>query len=203
MKSAKPVSAATRALLDEMVQDAAPPQDKLDKATEALTTLRDKEIEVAELEERLKLLREDINLIKSKTLVDIFDEAKIDFLGLSAEGNKPPYEVEIVDYYHANIKEENQPQAYAYLEKRGQGDLIKSEYKIAFGLRESKQAERFARSLEKAGIDYSLKQGVPWNTLTSWFRADYKKKPLTPKVMELLGASVGRTAKVVKQKEKK
>ena len=70
-------------------------------------------------------------------------------------------------------------------------------------MREAKQAERFQRSLEKAGIDFSLKRGVPWNTLTAWFKAEHKKKPLTVKAMGLLGATVGRVVKVVKSKPEK
>jgi hypothetical protein len=203
MKSPKPVSAATRALLDEMKQDAEPTQSKLNAASAALILLRDKEYEVAQLKERVKTLTEEINEIKGKTLVDIFDDAGVTSLGLPPIGNMPPFEVEIIDYYHANIKEENQPKAFAYLDKRGLGDLIKSSFTVAFGLKESKQADRFKRSLEKAGIEYSLKQGVPWNTLTSWFKADHKKKPLTPKVMELLGATTGRVAKVIEPKKER
>jgi hypothetical protein len=52
-------------------------------------------------------------------------------------------------------------------------------------------------------VQYSVKRGVPWNTLTAWFKAEHKRKPLPAKAMELLGATVGRVAKVVKQKEKK
>lgn len=203
MKSPKPVSAATRALLDEMEQDAAPTASKLNAASAALAKLRDKEMEVAGLQERIEKLGEEIREIKEKTLVDVFDDAGITALKLPPEGNVPPFEVEIADYYKANIKEENKPKAFAYLEKRGQGDLIKAAFTIEFGLGESAKTDRFKRSLDKAGIDYSLKQGVPWTTLTAWFKQEHKKKPLTPKVLELLGATVGRVAKVKKQKEQK
>jgi hypothetical protein len=203
MKQAKPVSAATRALLDQMSEDAKPTGDKLDRVRKALADLRDDEIESAQLAARLNEVKERINTTKNKTLVDVFDEAGITSLALEAEGNLPRYEVEIGDYFHANIPAEKSEEAYAFLRSKKSEDLIKSSYTIEFGLREAKAAERFQRSLDKAGIGYSLKQGVPWNTLTSWFKVEHKKKPLSAKAMGLLGATVGRVAKVVKQKEKK
>ncbi len=44
---------------------------------------------------------------------------------------------------------------------------------------------------------------MPWNTLTAWFKAEHKKKPLTAKAMVLLGASVGRVANVITPKQEK
>lgn len=203
MKQAKPVSAATRAMLDEMREDAKPSGDKLDRLRSEIFKLRDLEFQQATLAERLKTVGGDIGLIKEKTLVDLFDEAGCNRLGIEADGNLPPYECEMGDYYHANIPAEKQDEAYEYLRKIKQEDLIKTSFTVEFGLREAKAAERFERSLQKAKIPFSMKQGVPWNTLTAWFKVEHRKKPLTVKAMGLLGATVGRVVKVVKQKEKK
>jgi hypothetical protein len=202
-KRAKPVSEATRALLDEMREDAKPSEDKLDQLKKGVAKLRDLEFEKTTLSDRLKDVGQDIEHMKSATLVDLFDNAGVNIVGIEADGNLPAYECEIGDYYHANIPDEQQDAAYAHLRKIGQEDLIKTTYTIAFGLREAKAAERFKRSLDKAGIKYSVKSGVPWNTLTAWFKVEHKRKPLPAKVMDLLGARVGRVVKVVKQKEKK
>jgi hypothetical protein len=201
--ASKPTSATTRALLDEMRDDAKPSDDKLERVRTELEKLRRFELEVADLESRVGDGKAAIKEIKEKTLVDLMDEVGIDAMGLPAEGNMPPYEVRLGDYYHANIPEENKDEAFDYLKKTGNEDLIKTTFTIEFGLREGKQAERFARSLDKANVPYSSKSGVPWNTLTSWFKAEQKKKPLTTKVKGLLGATVGRVVKVVKQKETK
>jgi hypothetical protein len=204
MKSPKkPVSAATRALLDEMTQDAKPSGDKLDQLKQGVAKLRDLEFEKDALSARVVELGQDIRQMKEKTLVDLFDEAGTNIVGVEASGNLPAYTCEMGDYYHANIPEEKQDAAYDYLRKVKQEDLIKTTFTIAFGLREAKAAERFRRSLEKAGIQFSMKQGVPWNTLTAWFKVEHNRKPLPAKAMELLGATVGRVVKVVKQKEKK
>lgn len=202
MKQPKPVSAATRALMDEMRADAKPAGDKLDQLKAGVAKLRDMEFEQTTLTERLKVVGGDIRTMKEKTLVDLFDAAGTNIVGIEAEGNMPPYTCQMGDYYHANIPEDKQGEAYEYLRKIKQEDLIKTTFTIAFGLREAKQADRFRRSLEKAGIEFSEKSGVPWNTLTSWFKAQHKKKPLTVKAMGLLGATVGRVVKVLKQEKK-
>lgn len=202
-RRAKPVSDATQRLLDEMRRDAAPSADKLERARAEVAKLRDLEMESETLSFRLKEIGQDIRHVKEKTLVDIFDEVGIDRLGLPAEGNAPPYEVELAEYYHANIPEERRTEAYGYLTKAGHADLIKTTFVVEFGLRDGKQTAAFERLLEKNVVLYSKKQGVPWNTLTAWFRTEHKRKPLPARTMELIGATVGRVAKVVKQQKEK
>lgn len=199
------VSTKTQNLLDDMRADAAPSGDRLQRARDMVRDLRDREMVVAALEERLTAAKVEIKEIKERTIPDFFDEVGVPKLGLDAEGNVPAYEIKIADRYHANIPYESEAQAFAYLHKVGAADLIKTTFTIAFGLGEAKASERFARSLDKAGIPYSAKRGVPWNSLTSWFTEEYNrsKKPFTTKVMAMLGATVGRIVKVVKQKEKK
>ncbi len=194
---------ASLVLLDEMRADAAPSQDKLDRARAEVERLRDLEIDHAALTERLAFVKDQIRQIKERSLVDIFDEAGIGSLGLPSSGNLPPYEVELADYYHANIPDDRRDEAFNYLRKAGQADLIKTTFTVEFGLREAKAAERFARSLDKAGIGYGSKCGVPWNTLTAWFRDEHKRKAIPAKTREFLGATVGRVVKVVKQKQVK
>lgn len=199
----KPVSDATRALLEEMRDDAKPSGDKLDQLRAGVAKLRDLEFEKASLSARLAEVGSDIQTMKEKTLVDLFDAAGTNIVGVEAEGNLPAFTCELGDYYHANIPAERGDEAYAYLRKIGQEDLIKTTFVVEFGLREAKASERFRRSLQKASIPFSEKSGVPWTTLTAWFKVQHKKRPLPAKVMGLLGATVGRVVKVVKQKETK
>jgi len=199
----KTVSAATRALLDDMREDSKPSDDRLDVLRTEIAKLRDQEYEISELEARLTELKSVVKETKEKTLVEMFDEAGVNRLGIDAAGNLPAYEIEINDRYHANIPDEVEGEAFEYLQQTGHADLIKTVFTIQFGLKEAKATERFQRSLDKAGIVYSARKWVPWNTLTAWFKTEYKRKPLPAKAMELLGASIGRVAKVVKQREKK
>lgn len=202
-RAAKSVSAATRALLDEMRTDAKPRGDKLDQLKAGAAKLRDMEFEKESLTTRIGELGRDIKQMKEKTLVDLFDAAGVNVVGIEATGNMPAQTYEMGDYYHANIPAEHADAAFAHLRKVGHGDLIKTTFEIAFGLGEDKATDRFRRSLQKAGIPFSESSGVPWNTLTAWFKVEHKRKPLTAKARTLLGATVGRVVKVVKQKQER
>lgn len=204
-KRAKPVSAATRAMLDAMEEDASRPvaEDKLAAIRRRVAELREAELEAARLKESLTAQNILINDLLWSKLPQIMDEAGVPNIGIAADGNKPPYEVRVDDHYKANIPEEHAPAAFAYLEKTKHDDLIKTTYTVSFGLREGGAARKFETALFKMGVPFSKKQGVPWNTLTAWFKVEQRKKPLSAKTMEILGASVGRVASVVKLKEKK
>ncbi len=192
---------AAQAAMDLMRSAAQPKGDKLETAREMVRQLRDREFEAAQLEERLDDTKRVIQEMKERSIPAFLDEAGVPAITLAAEGNMPAFEIAVFDRYHANIPSETQDEAYEYLMKTGNADLIKTTFTISFGLKESAAAERFKRSLDKAGIEHNAKCAVPWNTLTSWFKAEHKKKPLPAKVRDLLGATVGRVVKVVKQKE--
>jgi hypothetical protein len=205
-RATKPVSAATRAMLDEMSADAAAPpsEDKLDKCRAMMADWRDKQNQIEQYQAWIKELSAEIQQIRDKKLVDLFDEAGIEKLGIPASGNLPPLEIEIDEYFHANIPQENMEPAAAWMIKTGNEDLIKTEFKIAFGLGEKKDAIKFEKLLIKAGEAYDKKQGVPWNTLTAFIKGEFKAgRPLTKKVMGMLGATSGRVATIVKQKKGK
>lgn len=189
------------ALADMMADDArAPPsQDKLVAVKQKIADLRDLEFENASLQDRMTENSEKIREIKEKTLVDMFDEIKITNLGIEADGNLPPYDIEIKPYYHANIPEEGADKAFAWLAKNNHGDMIRGTYTVQFGKGEEKNRKAFEKYLDKSGFSYSYKFGVPWNTLTAFVKEQievYKREP----PLKLLGATVGRVAALKKQK---
>lgn len=206
MSKTKPISAATQSLLDAMSEDAGVvPEDKLERAKKLVRECRDLELANGEMSERIAENMKRITELKTRELVDMFDEVGIDHLGLAPEGNIPAYEIEIRPYYHANIKVDDNPdaeKAFAYLRKRGEGDMIKTTYTIAFGMGESKKQKLFESMLKKAKVEYSAKFGVPWNTLTAWLRQQVEVEKKTPP-LDLLGATVGRRADVKKSRKQK
>lgn len=199
----KPVSAATRELLAEMRTDEAPSEDSLKAIRAKVAELRELEFERTRLVDLAKETAQNIMHLKEKLLPDMMDEAGVSNVGIAAQGNLPPYDVRIRDRFHANIPDEGEAEAYEYLRKTKNDDLIKTTFTISFGLKESKQTATFQKLLDKAGVLYSVKQGVPWNTLTAWFKAEHRRKPLPPKAMAVLGATVGRVAEVVKAKKER
>ncbi len=178
-------------------------EDKLLHARMLLALLREREIESSQLEEQLGDVKRDIKDLKEHRIPDFFDEVNIPSLTLGAEGNKPALDIKIDDRYYANIPDETEEEAFEYLMKSGNADLIKTIFTISFGRNEAEATERFARSLDNAGIPYTAKRGVPWNTLSAWLREEHRRKPIPSRVLEILGASIGRVAKIVKAKRAK
>ena len=206
MKQKSTASADERTLDDLINGDDSqrPTGDKLDRAKAMVRECRDLELEIADLQETIKLKSQRVESMKNRELVDLFDEVGVTNIGLEAEGNVPPYEIEIQPYYHANIKVEDNPdapKAFAYLRKVGEADMIKTTYTVSFGMGESKKQKAFETMLRKAAVAYDSKFGVPWNTLTAWLKRQVEVEKKTPP-LQLLGATVGRRANVKKSRKK-
>lgn len=202
----KQVSDETRAMLDAMTEDAARPAaaDKVDIARKKTIELRDLEQQRADYEEKLKETNKAIEKIKWQELPDLLSEAKLDSMTVAAEGNMPSFTVQLEDQFHANIPKENEQPAYKWLHKQGMGDMVKTTFTVAFGLGEAKECAAFRKKLDKLGEPYDLKQQVPWNTLTSWIKGEFKDgRPLSERTMGLLGATHRRVATVKKPKKEK
>ena len=122
-KQPKAVSPKTRALMDEMAQDdsQSATTDQLDAIRDKMRVLRDMELEKDNITERLKQISESTRDLKERELVDMFDKAKIKSLGLPAEGNIPPFDLNLVPYYHANIgdsmPDDQRAKAFAWLDR--------------------------------------------------------------------------------------
>lgn len=191
-------------LIHEMKQDAdrPVPKDRLEAIRRKVAEMRDLEADTAALSERIAKNGKRLKELRDKEIVDLLDAAKLKGFTVAAEGNSPAYEVEIAPYYHANIPEETAEKAYEWLRKKNHGDIIKAQYTIAFGRGQQKQQKTFETLLRKNKIDFDYKYGVPWNTLTAFVKEQIEeRKAALP--LKLLGATVGRVAKVVKQKKDK
>lgn len=199
---AKAAKSAIDTMLDEV--DTAPATNTLADIHAKVSELRENELTKFQLEEQLKAINIRIRDILWGELPKLMDDAMVPAVTIAEEGNKPAYSVKITDDYKAVLPEENREAGLAVIKQRGGEDLIKAQFVVSFGMGDSKAIKKFEGLLEKAGIvNYESKLSVPWNSLTAWFREEYKKKPWPMQAMEAIGATVGRVAKVVKQKEKK
>jgi hypothetical protein len=197
-------------MLDAMAQDAAAPAsgDKLDAARKKAAELRDCYARKRDLEEQLKETNKRIQEIEYRELVDLMTEAKLESVTVAPEGNQPRFEVNLADQVHANIPKENEDQAFAYLDKQGMGDMVKTSFTVEFGMGEGKETKKFQAALDKLcaklGEAYTMKRAVPWNTLTAWVKGEFKAgRPLDDKTMGLLGATNKPVAKVKQPKTEK
>lgn len=196
------------ALVTLMQEDAerAPSDDKLMRLRKTVENLRDLELRRQDLETQSKELGTKIHEIKTRTLVDQFDEVGIDSIGIPANGNKPPYEIELVNHVKANLgtlDEKGFEKAIMWLENNNCGDMIKTSLSIDFGMGRFEEVKRkkLVAFLDKNKIEYSSSFGVPWNTLTAFVKGQLKEKKPVP--LKLLGATVERTASLIKAKKEK
>jgi len=170
----------------------------------------DKKIKDLEADlESAKALREDLT---RKRLPDYLKRIAQDKIGL------PEFDVDLVleNYYHANIKadwpDEQKERAFAYLEKRGDGDLIKTQVVMMFGRTElwkvrwlQATISLLAKELRAAGGEAPdlpepfVQMTIPWNTLTAFVKEQVELGAQLD--LDVLGASVGQVVKIKKRKK--
>lgn len=194
---------AKDSVLALMREDAAKPpsEDKLDLIRKKIKELRDLDMEVAQLEEKKVEKNKRIYEIKANELVALFDQAKVDNIGIPEEGNLPAYNMEVGWHIKAHIGSAAEPKVDDYMKsieyiKKHEPNIIKTTYTISFGLGEEKKRKEFEELLIKKKIAYSSNFGVPWNSLTAWLKnqLEAKKSPN----LKLIGGTVERIAQMTK-----
>lgn len=161
------------------------------------------------LDEQIKIMEEELEKKKNQRsritrheLPDIFNECKMDSIGVPGED----VDVVLEPFFHANIKadwpEEQRDEAFDILEKLGAEDIIRVTMYVHFGKGEielAKEMQEFLRSNNKFGNrPIRIERNVPWNTLTAWVKDRVKKHLPTP--LTEIGASIGSQCKIVKRK---
>lgn len=168
--------------------------DKLIALRQCIAEARDIEVEIAHYEEIVATKQKALTELRSKTLPDMMIELKIDNIGLAAEGNYPAYDAELSPFYSANIAvgwtEEERKEGFDYLESIGEGDLIKTEVTVAFPREDRKKALALIKELAEKGLAPSIKQNIPFQTLTAWLKRQVEKKQFTPDLKKI-GGTVG------------
>lgn len=179
------------------------PTDRLDALRDAARGLRDKEAEIANLDERLKEAKAAANEMRHKTMVDLMQEIGVDKVGLPAEGNYPPVDAELKPYYHANIAADWEPEkrqaAFNWLDSAGHGDLVKTSITILIPRDDRAMAVSIQHYLEQCNVQHTVLLDVPWNTLTAFVREQVEKYHRTPP-LETIGATVGQVVKLKARK---
>lgn len=177
-----------------------PSSDKLDRLrVMAKQVIKAKE-RVGQAEEDLQKAKDAFKKLTTKDMPDLFAAAGVDSIGL--DGN---YNMDVVceNFYHANIGAEWAPErkdaAFAWMEANGHGDLIKIVVSISFGRSELKKALGLVEQLREDGFTPTIQKTIPWNTLTAWLKEQVEKYSRVPP-LELLGATVGKIAKLKERK---
>lgn len=170
-------------------------EDRLTKLRHLVAQARDKELEIAALEERLKQLTSELQTLQMETLPDNFDVLGISSITLEAEGNLPAFVASMKPFYRANIAanwpEAKRAEAFEVLTNAGGGDLIKSVVMIAFPKERRDEASALVEELRKRKFAAQCQESVSWQTLTAWLKEIVESGDTIPP-LEPLGATVGR-----------
>lgn len=150
---------------------------------------------VADAEDVLKSKKEDLRLISEDLLPALMAEARQKKLVTADD-----LEIEITKDYRASIPEACRAQAFAWLEKSGNGGMIKHEIKINFGRGEEAWAKKFLRDMaqRKKQLNYGRRDFVEPMTLKSFVKKAIEAGKVVPK--DLLGVFVQDFAKVTVKK---
>jgi len=193
-------------VIAEMIDDAAgrASPDKLDTIRRKMRVLRDIELHIGEFEEKISHLKQRRLEITERELVDLMDGAGVRDMTLEAEGNYKPFVVEVGPYYHANIAaewpDEKRSKAFAWIGKHHPG-MLRNTITISCGKGTAAQQKKITELATKLKLSVKNEFGVPWNTLTAFVKEQIEEEGKTPP-LDLLGATVGRVAKIKKAKEK-
>lgn len=188
----------------------APSVDRLMAIKEKVAALRDKTMEVSDLEERLEKAKAEKLQLETVTLPDMLQAVGMDRFGLEAEGNNPAYDLTIEPLVRANIAagwEEPKRQAgFAVLEQLGGGSLIQTTVTFEFPKGEYAEAKQFVEdAFDKLGYEGQMKLAVNHNSMASWLKAEVQADPPrvpSPQQLLAIGGFVGKTAKIKKRKER-
>ena len=128
--------------------------------------LKDKEDEIAELEDKLKSKKQEADVISSEVIPELLKEQGLNEIKL-ADGSS----VKVKTEYRATIPKDDlkREQALQWLRDQGLGDIIKNNVSVTFGKGEDNKAKHLLDLAAENGYEPQQKSDVAWNTLTALY----------------------------------
>lgn len=185
---------------------------------------------LGQLVEEKQLIEADIEALESQLkdkqdLLKDYDQNKIPALieaaGLQEVTTKAGYKVSIKQEYRGNISEDNAEYALDWFIKSGGADTVKNKFEVPVSINDKETMALLEQIFNKAGVAYTRKLGIPWNTLAAvireldgtgqlenneFFEQVRKSNPTMPSDLTLekvLGVYKYKTTKIQKPKAKK
>jgi len=145
--------------------------DKLEALRAATRILRDKEREIADLEERLEHLRKEVSALRHRSLPEMFYQAGVDHIGLPQEGNFPAVDAKLKKDYKASIPASwpaaKRDEAFRTLDDLALQNLMKITYTVPFEAGQRDRAEKFGDWMRNHSISFSVARSVHHASLSS------------------------------------
>jgi len=155
--------------------------------------IREKEAEVAELEQNLKSEKKALLKMTDEDLPTMLAE-----IGLTSMKLEDGSEVTVKPTYGATILVDNRPAAFQWLRNNGYGDVVKNTVSCTFGMGEDQKASAFKEEAESKGFAPQQDTNVHSATLRAFVRERVENGDDFP--MELFGAYVGQRATIKRSK---
>jgi hypothetical protein len=175
-----------------------PSNPAISRLRERTAYLRDLHLRIKDTEMQLSALRAEARQLSEHELVEMFNEAGADSIGLPPLGNLPGVEAELRPFYSANIAaswdEERREEAFTALHNAGAADLIKTRITLDFPRDSRAAVVATVKWLQEhaKGASVAIKDSVHASTLTAWVKECFEKgraNDLPP--LDVIGASTG------------
>jgi len=154
---------------DMMLNDSKDLLDNVEITTIAAecVKLKQKEDEIAALEEQLKNKKAEADDIGSRVIPELLAEQGLSEIKL-ADGSK----VSVRKEFRATVPKDDMKReaALQWLRDQGLGDIIKNNVTVSFGKGEDDKAEQLLQLAADNGFQPQQKSDVAWNTLSALYQ---------------------------------
>ena len=154
---------------DEMLKDSTDLLDNVEVTTIAAECikLKQKEDEIAALEDQLKSKKAEADDIGSRVIPELLAEQGLTEIKL-ADNSK----VTVKKEFRATLPKDDirREAAYKWLRDQGLGDIIKNNVFVTFGKGEDDKAKQLLDLAAENGFEPQQKSDVAWNTLTALYQ---------------------------------
>ena len=154
---------------DMMLNDSKDLLDNVEITTIAAecVKLKQKEDEIAALEEQLKNKKAEADDIGSRVIPELLAEQGLSEIKL-ADGSK----VSVRKEFRATVPKDDMKReaALQWLRDQGLGDIIKNNVTVSFGKGEDDKAEQLLQLAAENGFEPQQKSDVAWNTLSALYQ---------------------------------
>ena len=157
----------------EMLKDTSDMLDNVEMTdiAQQCVKLKEKEDEIAELEDKLKAKKAEADDISSRVIPELLQEQGLQEIKLS-DGSK----VSVKKEFRATLPKDDlrRESAYQWLRDQGLGDIIKNNVTVSFGRGEDNKAQQLLDLAVANGFQPQQKSDVAWNTLTALYEERVK-----------------------------
>lgn len=135
----------------------------LETLQELGTTLRNKQLQLTNLESEVSAKKQEIKQLEEVHLPALLDELGIEGIDLQGGGR-----IEAKDFIQTRISEANKAAAFQWLRRTQNDGIIKNEVLVRFNRGTDEQAKQLKDDLFYSGIPFEEKESIHPSTLKSF-----------------------------------